>query len=45
MSTFQKMILEGFLGADPQLTTFDNGGKVATLSVATTESWTDKQTG
>lgn len=35
----------GHVGQDPEIKTFTNGGKVANLSVATSESWTDKQTG
>lgn len=32
-----KAILKGFVGGDPRITTFDNGGKVAQFSLATTE--------
>lgn len=35
----------GNLGADPDVRTFQNGGKVANLSVATTRKWRDRQTG
>jgi len=40
-----KVILIGNLGKDPEIRTFGNGGKVANFSVATSESWRDKQTG
>ena len=32
-----KVILRGNVGQDPKITTFDNGGKVAQFSLATTE--------
>lgn len=32
-----KVFLCGFVGADPQVKTFDNGGKIATFTLATTE--------
>ncbi len=40
-----KVILIGNLGRDPEVRTFDKGGKVCNFSVATSESWKDKQTG
>ena len=40
-----KVILVGNLGADPEVRTLPSGGKVANLSVATSESWRDKNTG
>jgi len=40
-----KVILVGNLGKDPEIRTFGNGGKVANFSIATSESWRDKQTG
>ena len=40
-----KVILVGNLGRDPEVRTFQNGGKVCNLSIATSESWKDKQTG
>lgn len=40
-----KVILLGNLGADPEIRTFNNGGKVCNLSVATSERWRDKNTG
>jgi single-strand DNA-binding protein len=40
-----KVILIGNLGQDPEVKSFQNGGKVANLRIATSESWKDKQTG
>lgn len=40
-----KVILVGNLGADPDVRSFQNGGKVCNLSVATSENWKDKTTG
>lgn len=40
-----KVILVGNLGADPETRYMPSGGAVTTLSVATNESWKDKQTG
>ncbi len=40
-----KVILVGNLGRDPEVRSFSNGGRVANLSVATSERWTDKQSG
>ena len=40
-----KVILVGNLGRDPEVRTFQNGGKVCNLRVATSETWKDKQTG
>jgi single-strand DNA-binding protein len=40
-----KVQLIGNLGRDPEIRTMQSGGKVASFSVATTESWTDKRTG
>ena len=37
--------LIGNLGRDPEFRSLQNGGKVANISVATTESWIDKQSG
>jgi single-strand DNA-binding protein len=38
-------MLIGNLGADPEIKSFQNGGKVANLRIATSESWKDKSTG
>lgn len=40
-----KVILVGNVGNDPEVRTFGNGGKVANLSLATSETWKDKQSG
>lgn len=39
-----KVILIGNLGADPEIRYMPNGGAVANITIATSESWTDKQT-
>jgi single-strand DNA-binding protein len=40
-----KVILVGNLGADPETRTFQNGGKVCNLRIATSENWKDRNTG
>ncbi|WBU59092.1 single-stranded DNA-binding protein [Paracoccus albus] len=40
-----KVILIGNLGADPEVRTFQNGGKVVNLRIATSEQWKDRNTG
>ncbi|UDJ88589.1 single-stranded DNA-binding protein [Erwinia amylovora] len=40
-----KVILVGNLGQDPEVRYMPNGGAVANLTLATSESWRDKQTG
>jgi single-strand DNA-binding protein len=40
-----KVILVGNLGRDPEVRTFQNGGKVCNLRIATSETWKDKGTG
>jgi single-strand DNA-binding protein len=40
-----KCILIGNRGADPESRSFQNGGKVVNLRIATSESWKDKATG
>lgn len=45
MSTINKAILIGHLGRDPELKTFDGGGKICNFSIATTETYTNKNTG
>lgn len=40
-----KVILIGNLGRDPEVRTFQNGGKVCNLRIATSETWKDKSTG
>ena len=40
-----KVILIGNLGRDPEARTMQNGGKVVSFSIATSESWNDKNSG
>jgi single-strand DNA-binding protein len=40
-----KVILIGNLGRDPEVRSLQNGGEVANLSVATSESWRDRESG
>ena len=40
-----KVILIGNLGQDPEVKTFQNGGRIANLRIATSENWKDKNTG
>ena len=40
-----KVILLGNLGQDPDVRTMQSGKKVATMSLATSDSWKDKETG
>lgn len=45
MSSVNKVILVGNLGRDPESKSFQNGGKVVNLRIATSETWKDKGTG
>jgi single-strand DNA-binding protein len=45
MASVNKVILVGNLGRDPEVRTFPSGDRVANCTMATTESWKDKQTG
>jgi single-strand DNA-binding protein len=45
MSSINKVILVGRLGKDPEVRSLDNGKSVANFSLATSESYKDKQTG
>ena len=45
MRGINKIIIIGHLGADPETRQFSNGGSVTNISVATSEQWTDKNTG
>lgn len=40
-----KVILIGNLGADPEVRSFQNGGRVCNLRIATTETWKDRNSG
>lgn len=45
MAGINKVIIVGNLGNDPEIRTMPNGEMIANISVATSESWTDKNTG
>lgn len=45
MSSLNKVMLIGNVGKDPDIKSFQNGGKVANFSIATAETWKDKNTG
>jgi len=45
MSSVNKVILIGALGADPEVKSFQNGGKICNLRMATSERWKDKASG
>ncbi|PZU58055.1 MAG: single-stranded DNA-binding protein [Sphingobium sp.] len=40
-----KVILVGNLGADPEVRSFQNGGKVCNIRIATSETWKDRNSG
>ena len=43
--SLNKVMLIGNLGADPEVRSFQNGGKVANLRIATSEQWKDRTSG
>ena len=43
--SINKVILIGNLGRDPEVRTFQNGGKVCNLRIATSDTWKDRNTG
>ena len=43
--TLNKVELIGHLGKDPEIRSFQNGGKAASFTIATSESWKDKASG
>ena len=45
MSSLNKAQIIGNLGRDPELRATQNGSSIATLSIATSESWKDKNSG
>ncbi|NKD55147.1 MULTISPECIES: single-stranded DNA-binding protein [unclassified Haematospirillum] len=45
MNSINKVTLLGNLGGDPEIRLTQEGGKVVTLSLATSECWKDRQTG
>ena len=40
--SLNKVMLIGNLGADPEIRSFQNGGRVANLRIATSETWKDR---
>ncbi len=45
MASINKVTLIGNMGDNPEIRQMSNGGNVASFSIATSESWTDKNTG
>ncbi len=45
MASINKVIIVGRLGQDPEVRQFQNGGSLTSINVATSERWTDKNTG
>lgn len=45
MASHNQVTLVGNLGADPEVKSFQNGGRIANLRLATSESWKDKASG
>lgn len=45
MSSVNKAIILGNLGSDPEIRTFQDGGRVCNFRVATSERWTDRNSG
>jgi len=45
MSSVNKVILVGNLGRDPEVRNFQNGGKVCNFRIATSQKWSDKNSG
>jgi single-strand DNA-binding protein len=45
MASVNKVTILGNLGRDPEVRTFQNGGKVCNLRIATSETWKDKSSG
>ena len=43
--SLNKVTLIGHLGKDPEIRSFQNGGRAANFSLATSESWKDKESG
>ncbi|HMO76548.1 MAG TPA: single-stranded DNA-binding protein [Sphingopyxis sp.] len=43
--SINKVILIGNLGADPEIKSFQNGGRIANIRIATSEQWKDRMTG
>ena len=45
MASLNKVQLIGNLGRDPEMRSFPSGDQIASVTIATTEKWKDKQTG
>ena len=45
MSSVNKVILVGHLGKDPEARSFQNGGEIVNMSLATSERWKDRTSG
>lgn len=45
MASINKVIIVGRLGQDPEVRQFQNGGSLTSINVATSDRWTDKNTG
>ncbi len=45
MSSVNKVILVGHLGKDPESRSFQSGGKIVNMSIATSERWKDRASG
>ncbi len=45
MSGLNKVLLIGHLGKDPEIRSMQNGNRVANFSLATSESWKDRESG
>ncbi|MDV4167794.1 single-stranded DNA-binding protein [Rhodovulum sp. FJ3] len=44
-ASVNRVIILGHLGRDPELRTFQNGGKICNLRIGTSERWKDRNTG
>jgi len=45
MSSVNKAVILGNLGKDPEIRTFQSGGRVCNMTIATSETWKDKKSG
>ena len=45
MASVNKVIIVGNLGKNPEMRSFPSGDQIATVTIATTDKWKDKQTG
>lgn len=44
-NSINRAIIVGRVGKDPEIKSFSNGGKIANFSIATSETWKDRQSG